>query len=255
MAYFIRRYIKGKKNSGCSDVFTSEDPITNVEFVDKCYQIGAGKYILGQRGKGIRGFKKITDCIVDPLEVNNWSKTFAAEEISVKQNIKLNELSDGDLLDLMQSMDDIDVSSADDFNKFKQDLKNLHNEISRRGLGTTSIEKSAEAPTTPKINLDRPIASAGFSVGNSGMAVGFVGGLLVGVVGSMYYYKSKMDSINTELERINSQLNEAESAIKRAESREDKRKAAEDAVKTYDSRVNLDAEFLSNFNRSRGPNY
>ena len=50
-------------------------------------------------------------------------------------------------------------------------------------------------------------------------------------------------------ERINKQLNEAEAAIKRAESREEKRqKAAEQAVKNYDSRRNMDAEFLSNFN-------
>lgn len=263
MVYFIRRYIKGQKNSGCSDVLTSEDPITNSEFVKHCYGIGEGKYILGQRGKGIRGFKKITDCVVEALEVNNWTKSFAAEEISVKQNIKLNKLSDADLLDLMQSMSDTDVNSADDFSKFKQDLKNIHSEISRRGLGNMNptLEKNAESPygltdsSQPKLNLDQPLASAGFAAGKSSMAVGFVGGLLVGIVGSMYYYKTKMDSINAELERINSQLNEAETAIKRAESREEKRDAARSAVKSYDSRLNMDAEFLANFNRNMGPNY
>ena len=29
---------------------------------------GPGKYILGQRGKGIRGFNKITECMVEPEE-------------------------------------------------------------------------------------------------------------------------------------------------------------------------------------------
>ena len=262
MVYFIRRYIKGQKNSGCSDVMTSESEITNADFVDFCYKTGEGKYILGQRGKGIRGFKKLTDCLVEGLEVTDW-KTFAAEEISVKQNVKLNTLSDKDLLDLMHSMSDVEVKSSDDFSKFKSDLKNIHSEISSRGLGTTttSVEKNAElslaadTTTPPKLNLDQPIAGAGFMAGNSGVAMGFVGGMLVGMVGTMYYYKSKMDSINSELERINKQLNEAESSIKRAESREEKRKASEQAVKNYDSRVSLDAEFLSNFNRNQGPMY
>lgn len=257
MVYFIRRYIKGQKSSGCSDVKTSDDPISNADFVKFCYETGEGKYILGERGKGIRGFKKITDCVVDALEVSNW-KTFAAEEISVKQNVKLKDLSDTDLLDLMTSMDDADVKSAEDFSKFKADLKNIHSEISKRGLsgGSPMVQEAetAVAPT-PNLNLSQPIAGAGFMAGKSGMAVGFVGGILVGVVGSMYYYKSKMDSINTELERINKQLNEAESSIKRAESREAKRKASEEAVKQYDSRVSLDAEFLSNFNRNQGPMY
>jgi len=237
---------------------TSEEPIDNADFVKFCYETGEGKYILGQRGKGIRGFKKITDCLVDALEVTNW-KTFAAEEISVKQNVKLKDLSDADLLDLMTSMDDADVKSAEDFSKFKADLKNIHSEISKRGLsGGSALVQEAETTTpavAPSLNLSQPIAGAGFMAGKSGMAVGFVGGILVGVVGSMYYYKSKMDNINTELERINKQLNEAESSIKRAESREEKRKASEQAVKQYDSRVSLDAEFLSNFNRNQGPMY
>ena len=83
--------------------------------------------------------------------------------------------------------------------------------------------------------------------------MGFVGGLMVGVVGTMMYYKNKMDSINSDLERINKQLNEAESAIKRAESREAKKLAAEEAVKKYDARVNMDTSFLAQFNRGNGP--
>ena len=83
--------------------------------------------------------------------------------------------------------------------------------------------------------------------------MGFVGGLMVGVVGTMMYYKSKMDGINSDLERINKQLNEAESAIKRAESREQKKEAVASAVKKHDSRMSLDSAFLSNYNRNQGP--
>ena len=66
------------------------------------------------------------------------------------------------------------------------------------------------------------MASTGFAVGKS-VWLWDVGGLLVGVVGTMYYYKSQLDKVNTQLDQINKQLNEAESAIKRAESREAKR--------------------------------
>jgi hypothetical protein len=262
MVWFIRRYLKGVKNSGTSDVLSSEEEITVPEFVSYCHSQGVGKYILGQRGKGIRGFRKITDCIVEPMSLTgNWeppTKVFAAEEVSVKKNIRLDELSDGDLLDLMGSMAESDVTSADDFQKFKTDLTSIHAELGRRGLSNAGESKAAEttaleAPTEVKQAM-QPVAGAGFTVGKSGLAMGFVGGLLVGSIATMAYYKSKMDSINADLERINKQLNEAESAIKRAESREEKRqKAAETAVKNYDSRRTMDAEFLSNFNRNMGP--
>ena len=97
MVWFIRRYQKGIKNSGTNDVKVSETEITIPEFVDFCHKKGEGKYILGQRGKGIRGFKKLTDCMVEGAEIlGNWkpNKVFAAEEVSVKKNIKLADLKD-----------------------------------------------------------------------------------------------------------------------------------------------------------------
>ena len=226
-----------------------------------CHQEGVGKYILGERGKGIRGFRKITDCLVEPVSLTGeWTepnKVFAAEEVSVKKNIRLHELADSELMDLMGSMADTDIKSAEDFDKFKADLTSIHSEISSRGINNSAI-----APTETKEAsqlMDKgptkmePVASAGFAVGKSGIAMGFVGGLLVGVVGTMYYYKSRMDSINADLEQINKQLNEAESAIKRAESREEKKQAAEAAVKKFDSRMTLDSAFLHNYNRNMGP--
>jgi hypothetical protein len=259
MVWFIRRYIKGIKNSGNSDVKVSDNEISIPQFVDFCHREGEGKYILGQRGKGIRGFKKITDCIVEGAElVGNWqpNKVFAAEEVSVKKNIRLGDLGDTELLDLMSSMSDTDISSSDDFSKFKSDLTSIHAEIAKRGINRgakseSSMEIKAAEPLA--LNPNKPLASAGFGVGKSGLAMGFVGGLMVGVVGTMMYYKSKMDGINSDLERINKQLNEAESAIKRAESREQKKEAVASAVKKHDSRMSLDATFLSNFNRNQGP--
>ena len=47
---------------------------------------------------------------------------------------------------------------------------------------------------------------------------------------------------------------EAEKRAKEAEERA-KEKKAEQAVKAFDSRLNLDASFLSNFNGNNGPQY
>jgi len=261
MVWFIRRYQKGVKNSGTQDLVVSDSEISIADFVSFAHQTGPGKYMLAQRGGGIRGFKKITDCIVDEPKVSaSWmqpepTRVFAAEEISVKKNIRLSELSDADIMDLMGSMADSDIKSAEEFAKFKTDLSSIHTEIARRGLGNS--EAPSAPPTVKQAESSTPIASAGFAVGKGNAAVGFVGGLLVGVVGTMYYYKSKMDAINTQLDQINKQLNEAESAIKRAEFREAKRaeRDAQPRQQQPQGKKNWDNWFLQQFNSGNGPQF
>lgn len=76
MVFFIRRYQKGVKNSGTNDILTSETQINTAMFLQLAEMTGPGKYILGERGPGIRGFRKITDTIIThPNEL----KVFAAE--------------------------------------------------------------------------------------------------------------------------------------------------------------------------------
>lgn len=260
MVWFIRRYQKGVKNSGTKDLVVSDTEISIADFVGFAHQTGPGKYMLGQRGNGIRGFRKITDCVVDEPSVSaSWmsaepNKVFAAESVSVKRNIQLGDLSDSELMDLMGSMADSDIKSAEEFSKFKADLTSIHTEISRRGLGAT---ETTEPPAIKRAE-SAPLASAGFAVGKGNMAMGFVGGILVGVVGTMYYYKSKMDAINTQLDQINKQLNEAESAIKRAESRESKRAEAKEAQSNNNrasGKMNWDNWFLNQFNAGNGPQF
>ena len=55
MTFFVRRYQKGIKNSGTQDILTSEDEISLTDFVGLAHQTGPGKYLLGERGRGIRG--------------------------------------------------------------------------------------------------------------------------------------------------------------------------------------------------------
>jgi len=76
MVFFIRRYLKGVKNSGTNDILTSETEINTAMFLQLAEMTGPGKYILGERGPGIRGFKKITDTIITPV---SELKVFAAE--------------------------------------------------------------------------------------------------------------------------------------------------------------------------------
>ncbi|MCK4978314.1 MAG: hypothetical protein KAS36_15365, partial [Anaerolineales bacterium] len=76
MVYFIRRYQKGIKGSGTKDLLSSETEITVPMFLQLAEMTGSGKYVLGQRGKGIRGFKKLTDTIIHSAEE---MRVFAAE--------------------------------------------------------------------------------------------------------------------------------------------------------------------------------
>ena len=97
MTFFVRRYQKGIKNSGTQDILTSEDEISLTDFVGLAHQTGPGKYLLGERGRGIRGFRKITDCIVEPTQV------FAAETVQVRRTLKLQDMSDSELMELLGS--------------------------------------------------------------------------------------------------------------------------------------------------------
>ncbi|MBP04112.1 MAG: hypothetical protein CMA72_04930, partial [Euryarchaeota archaeon] len=107
MGYFVRRYQKGIKNSGCKDILRSEDPISVSELVDFANETGPGKYVLGVRGNGIRGWKKITDVLIevgDTKPSESETAIFAAESISVRKNMKLEEMNDSELMDLLYSM-------------------------------------------------------------------------------------------------------------------------------------------------------
>lgn len=164
MTFFVRRYQKGIKNSGTQDILTSEDEISLTDFVGLAHQTGPGKYLLGERGRGIRGFRKITDCIVEPTQV------FAAETVQVRRTLKLQDMSDSELMELLGSMSKTTLNSPEELTTFQEDLNNIHRELARRSTGSTSVSKSSETATPSPA-----IASAGFAVGNkSAAAMGLV---------------------------------------------------------------------------------
>ena len=251
--YFIRRYQKGVKNSGTADIFISDTPIELDDFIRIAHATGDGKYLLGERGKGIRGFNKITDCVVEPLpEINRPDQTvWNSEFVSVKKNVRLAEMENRDLMDLMGSMSRSQFQDAEEYDKFRSDLAALHSEFSRRGVGNNT-ELSAESAFTGPSLKELPIAGAGFSP----IMAGTIGALLGGVVswiGTSSHYKSKIDDLTRRIDELGTSVKEAETAVKRAEDKIDKNAETTATMAKYDAKMQGDSLFLSQFNRMSGP--
>ena len=99
MEFFIRAYGVSDSNKSSKDIFKSEFPISNDEFINECNKLNAKKFLLCVRGRGIKGFKKLDEYVAEEeMEV------FNAETISVNQKLTLDSLSDGELLNLMDNM-------------------------------------------------------------------------------------------------------------------------------------------------------
>ena len=80
-------------------------------------------------------------------------------------------------------------------------------------------------------------------------------GALAGGVAVHQTMKKTITDLEERLGGMESSLAETEKTLKKqAEDRKTEKKA-EDAVKAFDSRLNLDASFLSNFNGNHGPQY
>ena len=62
--FFVRCYRKGAAKSGTTNLQEWDECPNLNEFVGLCESNGHGKYILFQRGKGIRGMKKVNEYIV-----------------------------------------------------------------------------------------------------------------------------------------------------------------------------------------------
>lgn len=252
MGYFVRRYQKGVKNSGCKDILRSEDPISVSELVSFANETGPGKYVLGVRGNGIRGWKKITDVII-AVEASGREETsiFAAESISVRKNMKLEEMNDSELMDLLYSMSR-KTPSPEELTTYQSDLGKIHAELSKRnGAKATAAAETATAQLGKS-----PVASAGFAVGGkSAAAMGMMAGLVIGALGTSWYYKSQIDDLKSTIDRFDKKLSEAEDYMKRAEDRETKKVAENQAANRFDAMSNLNNFLLGDFNKRNGPQF
>ena len=264
--FFVRCYRKGAAKSGTTNLQEWDECPNLNEFVGLCESNGHGKYILFQRGKGIRGMKKVNEYIVSQQasevssaqqnRTNNGSLSellvFAAEEIGIdapsialKKNVSANSLDDGELLDVMESMVGANVSSAEEFESFSADIKALLKEVRKRGMSSEgyseAVAKNAEG---------EPLGKKGM-----GFLAGMVVGGLTGVGATAYHYKGKITEMEERFGALEASMAETEKTVKKQAKEMENEKKATEAVRQFDNRLNLDASFLSNFNGNNGPKY
>ncbi len=262
--FFVRCYRKGAAKSGTLNVAEWDNcPDMNL-FHQTCEGNGEGKYILFQRGKGIRGMRKLNEYIVEtpPLEAQNWINSpnisellvFAAEEfggeagIAVKKNMETSDLSDDELWGVFEQVANKQVSGAEEFESFTKDIKALVKEAKKRGM---SSEGYSEAVATKESETK----TNGLLSGGTGFAAGLVVGGLSGVAATATYYRKQISDMEERFGAMESSLAETERTLKKEAEERAKEKKTEQAVKAFDSRLNLDASFLSNFNGNHGPKY
>ena len=100
------------------------------------------------------------------------------------------------------------------------------------------------------------MASAGFAVGGkSAAAMGMMAGLVIGALGTSWYYKSQIDDLKSTIDRFDKKLSEAEDYMKRAEDRETKKVAENQAANRFDAMSNLNNFLLGDFNKRNGPQF
>ena len=259
--FFVRCYRKGAAKSGTTNLAEWDNCPNLNDFVSLCEANGEGKYILFQRGKGIRGMKKVNEYIVAKSDSrrqqnreNNGSMSdllvFAAEEMGIptfalKKNVKADTLEDSELLDVMESMVDAKVSNAEEFESFSQDLKAMLAEIRKRGMSSEgyseAVAKNAEGES---------VATKGM-----GFAAGLVVGGLTGVGATAFHYRKKIADMEERFGALEASMAETERTVKKQQAEMEKERKSAEAVRQFDNRLNLDASFLRNFNGNNGPKY
>ena len=213
MVYFIRRFLKGQRQSGTQDIWSGDEPMSDGDFTNFTQIFGEGKYLMCVRGKGIRGFKKITENIVAPT-----SLIFAAEDelVSVQSQVKVQDLNNTQIVEaLSQAAEDSDIQS-------------LHSEIASRLDGMKNH------------NADDVLVSAGFPIGSK-IATFMVGALTGGVVVYLIH-KQKIDTLNDEIASLKRTMKNAEESIKKIEKK----------TETLNNPMTFEQNLMRNFNQMNG---
>lgn len=253
MVYFIRRYQKGIKGSGTKDLLSSETEITVPMFIQLAEMTGPGKYILGQRGKGIRGFKKITDTIINSAEE---MLVFAAE--GEEEAKKTDSESMEEVIEESESVDAETVAKAEAVAQLNVDpvsgssaIKNLEDSQiavtaskSVENMSDTELFETLGAMSQTRLEADNLSAfqadllkltaemqTRGIVPGSENLgaedkiiigagfspmkafAIGAIAGIGLGVIGSMTYYKRQIDDVNVKMAELEASIREAETTI------------------------------------------
>ncbi len=224
MVYAVRQYIKGVKGSGTKDLWVGDTIPTRQELIEAFG--GEGKFVVMERGKGIRGMRKVAEYMGEeirnpsgkskpsmnykPMTHSEWMpKVFAAENrLSVRKEIKLDELSDEDLNGLWTSMLETPVESDDDFRRFVGDNEKIRDEVYRR-----LNEKEGKASESDIQSAETESSGIGFGT----VVTAGVAGLVAGAVIQEVRWKRRMDEAETRIRRLEDMLDSIEqSAEKKA---------------------------------------
>jgi hypothetical protein len=157
------------------------------------------------------------------------------------------DLSDDELCGVFEQVANKQVSGAEEFETFTKDIKALLKEVKKRGM---SSEGYSEALAFKESESTTSGLGTGLTFG-AGVLIGALGG----VYGTAQHYKTKMAEMDERFGALETSLAETEKTMKKEADERVKEKKAEQAVKAFDSRLNLDASFLSNFNGNHGPKY
>lgn len=237
--FFVRRYNSGMAKSGTTDIKSWDEFPTWDEFKFTCESNGVGKYIMFERGKGIRGMRKVNEYVVEEKK-NSLEELliFAAEEfgvdtdnyLSVKKQMPIKDMDDDELFNALDTI----TKSAESDSTIGNDIKAIISELKTRTIGTEFV-KSAE--TTKKLT-DKLGFGAGLLVGGLG-----------GVASTAVYYRSKIQDMESRLSAMETSMKETETELKKETEERKKQQKVNDAVRKFDDGLRIDNMFLSEFNR------
>jgi len=236
MVYALRHYKKGVKGSGTRDLWVGDIIPTREEIGDEFGR--TGKYVIMERGKGIRGMRKIAEYIFDESSVKNthddWMpKVFAAEDnsrMSVRKEISLSELSDDDLDGLWDSMLETPVDSEDDFERFVNDCTKLKREVYKRLKNRSSDSEGEHMAESTSKN----------SFGYGTIVTAGVVGLVAGAVIQEVRWKKRFDAAEqkmSDLEKLIEDLTEkASQAVQKTNTSTAGSLATHDVLRAFNNR-------------------
>ena len=202
MVYALRHYQKGVKGSGTKDLWVGEVIPTRDEVAQ--HYGSDGKYIVMERGKGIRGMRKIAEYIFNEPLVNTkytskkseWMpKVFAAEHegsMSVKK-----EISDSDLNGLWDSMLETPVDSDEDFQRFVDDNSKLKKEVYNRLKNKEAVDIEGVDDSN---NMAAENNSGKFGYGS--IVTAGVVGLVAGAVLQEVRWKRRFDEADEKMKGL-----------------------------------------------------
>ncbi len=227
ISYFVRRYVKGVKGSGTKDLIKMDE--APQDFGALVEPFGPGKYILFSRQKGVRGFSKMLEHIVAAP-----AKAFAAESVSVKQNVDVGQVPTDQLKTLLSDM----ISKPQNSEDFAADMQKVYNEILSRA---DSKDLAAPAGTAP-VGIINKHSALGFAIG------------AVGASAVVTTIKNKeIDELKGLIENQAETVSQLAETVKRSEHERKKARAAEQAKqKVFKQKMGMDSDFLSEYNRANG---